>query len=147
MRHITHRRSLVAAGLGTLGVAAAQAMMPFSRSVVNAFSGPSGWSTPLLVAASLAVAAVVGYMGACALSLAGFIGPLPLRRVMVGLAAAAFTIRGFTLVPQLLAETGLFDPADGGTRAQLLASAASLGLGVLYCMGLTQRRSPATAHR
>ena len=29
MRHMTHRRSLVAAGLGTLGVAAAQAVMPF----------------------------------------------------------------------------------------------------------------------
>ena len=147
MRHMTHRRSLVAAGLGTLGVAAAQAAMPFSRSVVDAFSGPSGWSAPLLVAASLAVAVVVAYTGACALSLAGFIGPLPLRRVMVGLAAAAFTIRGFTLVPQLLAETGYFDPADGGTRAQLLASAASLGLGILYCMGLARRGSPAPERR
>ena len=86
------------------------------------------------------MAVVVAYTGACALSLAGFIGPLPLRRVMVGLAAAVFTIRGFTLVPQLLAETGHFDPADGGTHAQLLASAASLGLGILYCMGLARHR-------
>ena len=140
MTRITHKRLLLVAGLGTLGVAAAQALMPFSRAVVRAVAGPADWSRPLLVAISLIVCAVFAYTGASALSLAGVLPPLPLRRVMVVLAAAGFIIRGFPLVPQLLAETSMFDSADAAdSGAQLLASAVSLGLGVLYFVGLTDR--------
>ncbi len=145
MRPMTHRTLLLMAGLGTLGVAGAQALMPFSRALVHVLDGPSDWSTPLLVAASVVVAALFAYMGACALSLAGVIRPLPLRRVMVVIAAFGFMVRGFSLVPQLLAETGFFDPADGAGAAQMLASGVSLALGVLYFAGLTHPKSLAPA--
>lgn len=147
MTRISHKDVLLVAGLGTLGLAAAQALMPFSRALVRAFDGPADWSTPLLVATSLIVCAVFAYMGAAALSLADVLPPLPLRRVMVVLAAAGFIIRGFPLVPQLLAETSMFDPADAAASgAQLLASAVSLGLGVLYFVGLTDRAALSPVH-
>jgi hypothetical protein len=74
--------------------------------------------------------------GAYALSGAGVIRPLPLRRTALVLIAAIYTLRGLLLVPELV------QLARGGLAAPRIAvfSTVSLAIGLLYIVGLVSSR-------
>jgi hypothetical protein len=127
---------LLLAGVGTLCLAAAQAVMPFSRDLVRAFDGPDEWSAALLFASSFAVAGVLALIALYPFAGAGLLRRRPpFLLTVLGVVGAGFLLRGLSLPFQLARALGPGSAADVGW-ADIVASAATFDLGITYLVGL-----------
>jgi hypothetical protein len=127
---------LLLAAVGTLCMAAVQAIMPFSRSLVRAFDGPDEWSTPLLFASSFAVAALLVLVALYPLSGAGRLRRLPLTRLVLAVVGIGLTFRGLPLPGQIAGALGLGPMAGNVVWGDIVSSAGTLALSWCYLLGL-----------
>ena len=127
---------LLLAAVGTLGMAAIQAIMPFSRGLTRSLDGPSDWSAPLLFASSFAVAALLVGVALYPLSGAGYIHRLPLLRTVLVIVGLGLTFRGLPLPGQIAGALGLGPMAGNVVWGDIVSSAGTLALSWCYLLGL-----------
>jgi hypothetical protein len=127
---------LLLAAVGTLCMAAMQAIMPFSRGLTRSFDGPSDWSGPLLFASSFAVAALLVGVALYPLSGAGYIRRLPLLRTVLVIVGLGLTYRGLPLPGQIAGALGYGPVAGDVSWAIMVSSAGTLAIGLGYLLGL-----------
>ncbi len=134
--HSMGSRVLTLAGLGTLCMAALQALMPFSHSLVRAFDGPDEWSTPLLFASSFAVAGVLVLVSLYPFSGAGRIRRLPFLRLVLVVVGIVLVYRGLPLALQIAGALGHGSAAETWSWGGIVSCAGTLVIGLGYLFGL-----------
>jgi hypothetical protein len=132
-------RLLTLAGLGTLCMAAVQAIMPFSRDLLRAFDGPDEWSTPLLLASSFAVAGILVLVSLYPFSAAGRFRRLPLTRLVLGVVGLGLLSRGLPLFFQVAGALGYGPSAGDVGWGLILGPAGTLAVALCYLLGLAFR--------
>jgi len=129
-------RLLTLAGLGTLCLAAAQLIMPFSRAPVHAFDGPEEWSAPLLFASSFVVAGILVLVSLYPFSGAGRFQRLPFPRLVLAVVGLGLTLRGIWLPLQVAGALGYGPSAGEVVWGDIVSSVGTLALGWCYLLGL-----------
>jgi len=131
------RRLLTLAGSLSLAVAVFQAAVSFSVPASRYFGAPETLlaNQLLLIVAGLVMAVVFGLWGLYAFSGAGRFRRLPLLRLgLVGI-GGVYTLRGIALFPELLVLLDYVQSPVPLPPQELVSSAVSLGIGVLYLAG------------
>ncbi len=129
-------RVLLLAALGAVCMAVVQAIMPFSRSLLRAFDGPEDWSTPLLFASSLAVAAILCVIALYALSAARRVRRLPFLRAVLLVVGVVLVWRGLPLPAQIAGALGYGPAVETWSWGGLVSSAGTLLIGLGYLVGV-----------
>ena len=136
--HSADKPILLLAGLGTLCLAAAQAIMPFSHALGRASDGPGERSTLLLFASSFAVAGILVLIALYLFSEAGLMRRLPFLRLVLAVAGAGFIYHGMWLPLQVAGALGHGPFAGDVAWVGVVSSAVALdlGIGYLICLAL-----------
>jgi len=131
------RRLLMLAGSLSLAVAVFQAAVCFSVPASRYFGAPEELlaDQSLLIIAGLVMAVVFALCGLYAFSGAGRLRHLPLLRLGLAGIGGMYTLRGIALFPELLVLLGYVQSPMLPPTQELVSSAVSLGIGVLYLVG------------
>ncbi|THB63346.1 MAG: hypothetical protein D6E12_17180 [Desulfovibrio sp.] len=126
------------AGITTLAVAVFQAVISFSVEWSRYFGAPEELlQEPVwLIAVGLIVAVILAVFGLYALSCAGWIRRLPLRRTITLVAGIIFLLRGLGVIPELLIMWGIIEYSMPMPPQAIASSLVSLVIGIMFFLGI-----------